>query len=149
MRRIPMRNLKCVLVLLFTSVAFAQNQNAACILDTAKDGDAITVTGEAVQQPHDLAFGIVGCEDFVVLSYAGDRDNNVSANQLRRDAKLKEFQQYTTATYKGHGKDVCIQCMKYDDVKATLIGRLQVATIPPGTTKDQFGFLHDQSGKVV
>jgi hypothetical protein len=42
-----------------------------------------------------------------------------------------------------------MQCMKYGDVEATLTGTLEIASIPPGTTKDPAGFLRDLSGKVV
>jgi hypothetical protein len=132
-----------------STTAFAQKQVDACILDAAKDGQTITVRGKTAQQPHDLGFNIVGCSDLVVLTYAGDRDNDVSANQLRQDENLKRFQKYTTATYKSTGKNICIQCMKYGDVQATLTGKLEIAAIPPGTTKDQIGFLHDASGKIV
>ncbi len=144
-----MRNLKYVLLLLLSSMAFAQNQTGGCILNTAHDGDTITVHGEAVQQPHDLAFAVEGCKDLVILSYAGDQDSGVTADQLEKNARLKQLQKYTSSTYTSRGKNICMQCMKYGDVKATLIGRLQVATIPAGTTKDNFGFLHDASGKVV
>jgi hypothetical protein len=140
-----------LLFLLFvcSTTVFGQNQTDACILDTAKDGQTVTVRGKTVQQPHDLAFSIVGCNDLVVLTYAGDRDNDVSTDQLRQDENLKHFQKYTSSTYKSKGKDICIQCMKYGDVEATLTGKLEIATIPPGTTKDQIGFLHDASGKIV
>jgi hypothetical protein len=118
-------------------------------LDTAKDGQKITVYGRAVQQPHDLGFDIAGCNNLVVLTYAGDRDTDVSAEQLRRDEDLKHFQKYTRATYKSKGKNMRMQCMKYGDVQATLTGKLEIAAPPPGTIKDQIGFLHDPSGKIV
>ena len=41
-----------------------------------------------------------------------------------------------------------MQCPKYK-VEATLTGVLSVATIPPGLTKDNLGFLRDSSGKIV
>jgi hypothetical protein len=129
--------------------AFGQNQSRACTLDTAKDGQTITIAGKAVQQPHDLALHIEGCNDLVVLSYAGDQDTDVSVRELRQDENLNAFQKYTTSVYKSEGNNICTHCMKYGDVRATLTGLLQVAAIPPGTTKDQVGFLHDRSGKVV
>jgi len=137
------------LLLVCSAPAFAQDQTDGCILNTAKNGQVITVHGKTVHQPHDLAFGIVGCNDLVLLTFAGDRDNDVSADELRKDESLKRFQKYTSAVYKSSKKDICIQCMKYGDVEATLNGKLEVATIPPGTTKDQVGFLHDESGKIV
>lgn len=142
-----MASLKYMLTLLLSSFAFSQAQ--PCVLDTTADGSLITVRGEAVQQSHDLAFSIQGCGDLVLLAYAGDQDSGVAASQLQKSDSLKRFQQYTTSTYKNHGNNVCIDCMKYGDVGATLTGRLQVATIPAGMTKDSFGFLHDASGNVV
>jgi len=136
-------------LLLAPLTTYAQNQPAACILDAAKHGQTITAHGEAVQQPHDLGFRITGCNELVILAYAGDPDSGVSAEQLRRDENLKHFQTYTSAVYKGTKKDICVQCMQYGDVEATLTGKLEIATIPPGTTKDEMGFLHDASGKVV
>jgi hypothetical protein len=132
-----------------SATTFAQKQTDACILDTVTNDQTITVHGKAAQQPHDLVIGIRGCDDLVLLTYAGDQDNGVSANQLRQDKNLKNFQKYTTSTYRSRGKNICVQCMKYHDVEATLTGKLEIATIPPGTTKDQIGFLHDASGKVV
>jgi hypothetical protein len=144
-----MAKLQFTLILLLNSFAFAQNQANDCPLETAKDGAVITVHGKAAQEPHDVVFDIDGCHDPVVLAYAGDKDSEVSADQLHRDENLRRFQKYTTATYRGNAKNICLMCMKYGDVKATVTGRLQIATIPAGTTKDSFGFLHDQSGKIV
>jgi hypothetical protein len=107
------------------------------------------VEGKAVQQPHDLGFQVMGCADLVILAYAGDPDTDVTAAQLRMDKKLKQFQKYTSAVYKGDKKNICLECPQYTDVKATLSGRLEIASIPTGTTKDTMGFLHDTSGKVV
>lgn len=138
------------LSLIGSATAVAQNQpDAACILSTAKNGQTITAHGKAVQQPHDLGFRVVGCDDVVILTYAGDQDTDVPADRLRRDEHLKRFQKFTSAVYKSTTKDICEQCMQYGDVEATLTGKLEIATIPPDTTKDQMGFLHDASGKIV
>jgi hypothetical protein len=139
-----------ILSLIGPTMAVAQNQpNATCVLGTAQDGQTITVQGKAVQEPHDLGFRVVGCDDLVILTYAGDRDTDATVDFLRRDENLKRFQEYTSAVYKSKKKGICMQCMKYGDVEATLTGKLEIATVPPGTTKDQMGFLHDASGKVV
>jgi hypothetical protein len=84
----------------------------------------------------------------VVLVYAGDEDTGTQASQLQKDKLLKRFRRYTSETYKDTGKSLCIQCSKYE-VAATLTGRLDVATIPEGATKDPMGFARDASGKVV
>ncbi len=127
----------------------AEAVNDGCVLSTATNGQTITVHGKVMSEPHDMAFGIPGCNDTVLLTYAGDRDNDVSVDQLRKDENLKQFQNYTSAVYKSKGKSLCLQCMKYGDVEATLTGKLQVATMPPGTTKDPAGFLRDSTGKIV
>ncbi|HLJ90654.1 MAG TPA: hypothetical protein VKZ53_27855 [Candidatus Angelobacter sp.] len=144
-----MRNLKYVLVLLLSSVAFAQNKIADCNLNASHDGDTITIRGVAIRQPHDLAFAVDGCNDLVILTYAGDQDSGVTADLLKKNESLRQFHKYTNSTYRSRGTNVCTLCMKYADVKATLTGKLQVAALPEGTTKDSFGFLHDASGKVV
>jgi hypothetical protein len=136
--------------LIGSAIAAAQTgASESCALDTAKDGQTITVEGNAVQQPHDLGFQVMGCDETVILAYAGDPDTNVSADQLHMDKKLKQFQKYTSAVYKGDKKNICLECAQYTDVKATLSGKLEIASIPTGTTKDSMGFLHDASGKVV
>src|SRR5229473_566219 len=90
-----------ILSLIGSAMAVAQNQpDATCILGTAKNGQTITVQGKAVQQPHDLGFRVVGCDDLVILTYAGDQDTDVTADHLRRDQNLKRFQEYTSAVYK-------------------------------------------------
>src|SRR5579884_4054218 len=146
-----------ILPLLSSVMAFSQQGTVAheaghangvqsdtpCVLSTASNGQVITVHGKTAQEPHDLAFDIPGCKETVLLTYAGDRDNDVSAEQLRRDDNLKRFQKYTNSVYKSTKKNICIQCSKYGDVEATLTGKLEVATIPPGTTKDHVGFLRD------
>jgi hypothetical protein len=121
----------------------------ACVLSIASNGQVVTIHGKAVQKPHDLGFEIPGCTETVLLTYAADQDTEVSANELRRDENLARFQKYTSATYKSTKKSICMQCMKYRDVEATLIGKLEIASIPPGTTKDRAGFLRDASGKIV
>jgi hypothetical protein len=127
--------------------AFAQNPTDICILDAAKDGQMITVRGGAVPLPHDLGFNIRGCKDIVVLTFAGDyNDNQVSADQLRQDHGLRQFKKYLSSAYKIKG---CQDCLKYGDVEATLSGTLQIAMIPPGTIRDPFGFLHDATGKII
>ncbi|SRR5579871_6999207 len=136
-------------LLIRSATAYAQNQRDACVLDVAKDGQTVTVRGKVVQQPHDLGFRIVDCNDLVILTYAGNADTKVSADQLHSDENLKRFQTYTSAVYKGVKENTCVQCMQYGDVEATLTGKLEIATIPLGTTKDQMGFLHDASGKVI
>ena len=137
------------LSLIGSTIVGAQNQPNACPLDTAKNGQTITVHGKTQQEPHDLAFNIMGCNDPTILVYAGGPDSGVSDNQLRKDANLKRFKTYTSSVYKSTKNDLCGQCMRYGDVEATLTGKLEIATIPSGTTKDGMGFLHDASGKVV
>jgi hypothetical protein len=61
----------------------------------------------------------------------------------------KRFRKYTRSVCKSRGKNICIECTKYGDVEATLSGKLQIATVPPNTLKDQLGLLRDAWGKIV
>ena len=141
-----------LLLLLFNFSAWAGAQQAdqsGCVLSTATNGQVVTVRGKVRSEPHDMGFAIPGCNDTVLLTYAGDRDTDVSADQLQKDENLRQFRDYTSAVYKSTKKNLCVQCMKYGDVEATLTGKLEIATMPPGTSIDTTGFIHDSSGKVV
>jgi hypothetical protein len=95
-----------------------------------------------------MLLAVRGCGDRVVLAYAGDPDTGVPSERLRRDRNFARFKKYIGATYKSTGKELCMQCSKYD-VEATFTGRFDVAAIPEGLKKDNLGFLHDESGKIV
>jgi hypothetical protein len=136
------------LLLLAVGVSAQQSDTRECPLTTANDGRTITVRGKVVQAPHDMLLSVPGCDDPLVVAYAGDEDSGLPASQLRRDRNLQQFQTYTSATYKSRGKDICMQCSKYA-VEATLTGRLDVATVPEGATRDPFGFARDANGKIV
>jgi hypothetical protein len=122
---------------------------AKCVLSTASNGQTLTVKGKARNTAHDLVFDIPGCDEAVLLTFAGNRDNDVSVTELRRDSELKRFQKYTTSVYTNRGKSNCMDCLEYGDVEAELTGRLEIATIPPGATRDSSGLLRDQSGKFI
>jgi len=130
-----MKSAWLLFVLSLVSVGgFPQEQPPSCPLENAKDGQTITVRGRTLDEPHDLGFAVAGCDDVIILTFAGDQDTNIGAAELRRDRSLKNFEKFTR-----HGKVV----------GATLTGKLEIATIPPGTTKDGMGFLRDASGKIV
>jgi hypothetical protein len=136
------------LLFVLSGNSWAQTQGA-CVLRNARNGQIVTAQGKAAGVAHDFFFEIRGCPDVaVVLTYAGDRESDVSVEYLRINRDLKRFQKYTSAVYKSSAKMACMQCAKYD-VEATLTGKLEIATIPPGATKDSLGFLHDASGKIV
>ncbi len=144
-------NLVFVLLLSLLGPAVALSQEPAqgeCVLASAKNAQTLTVRGKVVSTSHDMLLAVRGCVDRVVLVYAGDADTGVPSERLRRDRAFRRFEQYTKATYKSSGKDICMQCAKYD-VEATFTGRFDVATIPEGLKKDNLGFLHDESGKIV
>jgi hypothetical protein len=132
-----------------TSASAQQAYRNHCPLSTATNRQIISVRGSVVYEPHDLGFRVLGCNETVLLIYAGGEDNDMSADQLRKDESLKRFQNYTSAVYRSTNKNLCTQCMKYGDVEATLTGRLEIAAVPPGTTRDPAGFLRDSSGRVV
>lgn len=120
-----------------------------CVLSTASNGQTLTVSGEARSTAHDLALDIPGCDETVLLTFAGSKDNDVSGSELRQDDELKRFQKYTSSVYESTGDNICLECRKYGDVEAELTGKLEIATVPPGATKDKANFLRDGSGKII
>ncbi len=120
-----------------------------CILSTASNGQTLTVKGKARSTAHDLAFDIPGCKETVLLTFAGEKDSNVSVSELRQDDALRRFQKYTSSVYRSLGKNICMECAKYGDVEADLTGKLEIATMPPGATKDKANFIRDSSGKII
>ncbi len=126
-----------------------QSRAPKCVLSTASDGQTIAVRGKVSSAAHDMTFDIPGCNETVLLTFAGGDDNDVSGSELRKDDQLRRFQKYTSSVYKSTSKNKCMECAKYVDVGAELTGKLQIATIPPGATKDRAGFIRDQSGKVI
>jgi hypothetical protein len=129
-------------------IASAANESK-CLLLSMRNGQKITLRGRVRSTAHDMAFDVAGCDQTVLLTYAGDRDNDVSATELGKDKELIRFQKYTSKVYKSTGKNICEACPKFGDVEADLTGKLEVATMPDGATKDWAGFLHDGWGKVM
>lgn len=148
-----------VLSVFLTVIAMAQDttmheaEHAAtsspCVLSTASNGQTLTVRGMARSTPHDLVFDIPGCKETVLLTFAGEPDSGVSGSELRQDDELRRFQKYTSSVYKSTGKNLCMECAKYGDVEAELTGKLEIATMPPGATKDRANFIRDGSGKII
>lgn len=139
-----MSKLACPLffLLLCSVTAAAQQSNqGACALSSYTNGQTVTLQGTVVDGPHDMLLSIPGCRDAVVLVYGEASEESPNAN-------LKRFQKYTSAVYKGTKERPCESCPMYQ-VQAALTGKLEVATVPAGTTKDSLGILHDASGKVV
>jgi hypothetical protein len=145
-----MSKLACPLfLLLFCSgtVVAQQSNQADCVLSSYTNGQTVTLQGTVVDGPHDMLFSIPGCRDAVVLAY-GETTEESQNREAHPNRNLKLFQKYTSAAYKGTKKHPCESCPMYK-VEAALTGKLEIATIPPGTTKDSLGVLHDASGKVV
>lgn len=137
-----------VLLLCSVMTAGQEKSNVECALSSMEPGRTVTLRGQVKSTAHDMLLVVPNCESGVVLQYAGDPETESSATQLKRNTDLKRFEKYTSATYKGTGKHLCIQCSMYE-VEATLTGRLDVAIVPDGATRDQLGFARDPNGKVV
>lgn len=145
-----MSKLACPLffLLLCSVTAAAQQSNqGACALSSYRNGQTVTLQGTVVDGPHDMLLSIPGCRDAVLLVFAEASEESPNLKE-HLDANLKRFQKYTSAVYKGTKERPCESCPMYQ-VQAVLSGKLEVATIPAGTTKDSLGLLHDASGKVV
>jgi hypothetical protein len=138
-----------VLTLLSSAIAFGQHaDHGACPLASGANGQKLTVRGKITTGAHDMLLVVSNCEQSAVLVYAGDSETNVPAERLRQDQNLERFKKYTEATYKSTGKDICLQCSRYE-VEASLTGQLDIALIPEGAKRDQLGFLRDEAGKIV
>lgn len=150
-----------VFPVVLSAVAFGHNEAAhewlraesldepKCVLVTASNGQALTVRGRVRSTAHDMAFDIPGCNETVLLTFAGDKDNDLRISELRQDKELRRFQRYTSAVYKSTGKNICMECAEYGDVEAEITGTLQIATMPRDATKDQAGVIRDQSCKII
>ena len=127
----------------FTALAMGDS----CQLDSAAEGQVLTVRGKVDHAPHDMTFEIPGCDKSVVLVYSEDDGGSANAKNPKND--LSKFRNYTSATINKINGSACLQCPKYQ-VEATLTGRLSIAiNIPAGATKDHYGFLRDSSGKII
>jgi len=62
-----------------------------CVLSTASNGQTLTVRGRVRNTAHDMAFDIPGCNETVLLTFAGERDNEVSSSELHQDDELRRF----------------------------------------------------------
>jgi hypothetical protein len=130
--------------------AVTPDLDARCVLSSATNGQIVTVHGTVRSEPHDMAFDIPGCDETVLVTFAGYSDSDVDANQLHVDGNMKRFMKYTGSTYsRSKGGGICGQCSKYGDVEAEIMGKLEIAALPPGATKNQMGFMRDASGKFV
>ena len=96
-----------------------------------------------------MAFDVDGCNDTVLATFAGYADSGVPSSQLNNDREMKRFIKYTSSEYRSRRSHICEGCAKYGDVKAELTGILQVATMPPGATKNNLGFIRDSRGKYL
>ncbi len=137
-----------IFFLLFCSAtAVAQQSNQiACALSSYTNGQIVTLRGTVVNGAHDMMFSIPGCPDAVVLAYR--EATKQSPSEAHSNGNLKLFKKYTSAFYEKTKKHPYEPSPMYQ-VRAALTGKLEIATIPPGTTKDSIGLLHDESGKIV
>lgn len=142
-----MRITHAVAILLLASGANSQ-QTSECALSKIADRQRVTLHGQIERTSHDLLLRLNNCEPGVLLQYAGEPETGVPAERLRQDKNLRRFKKVSTAQYKSRKDEICHECYRYS-VEATFSGILNVAETPPGTTRDQFGFARDGSGKIV
>lgn len=135
----------CVIFTVAAGLAGAGAEGSDCAVDSVADGQIASLRGRVVNAPHDMTLEVPGCKDSIVLVSAGS-SGPLGAGTRNRD--LQHFWKYTSATRKRIGNAVCMQCPRFR-VEATLTGRLAIATVPGGTTRDSLGFLHDSSGRIV
>lgn len=114
----------CFVGLLLSTVMCAQEQ-VGCPLATAKNGDTVTLKGEAVHGAHDGLIRINGCPDEVLLAYADDPSLRESKLNLKKDETFGKFVEYFKAEQPSQPNVVCRECWKYR-VTAEFTGRLDI-----------------------
>jgi hypothetical protein len=129
------------------TTALAQGGATDCPLDESKSGSMVTIAGNTVQSPHNLAFSVDGCREDILLTFAGDHDNTLPAKRLQHDRNLRLFKKFTDSLYAGTPSSRCNQCPMYGPTQATLVGQLEV--IEKGATRDKNGSIRDNTGKIV
>ena len=115
----------CFVGLLLSGAMCAQKP-VGCPLETAKNGDILTLRGEAVHGAHDGLIRIAGCADEVLLAYADDPNLHESKLSLKKDETFQKFVEYFSAERPPQPKVVCRECWKYR-VTAEFTGRLDIA----------------------
>jgi hypothetical protein len=118
-----------------------------CALSEATNGEMLTVEGNVIHEPHDLAFFLPRCDEVVLLTYAGDADSDVSKADLHIDKNLRRFRKYTSSLYQSSGTDICIDCSVYGNILAVVTGKLEIASLPADATQD--GESGDDSRSVI
>jgi hypothetical protein len=115
----------CFVGLLLSTAMWAQEQ-VACLLATAKNGDTVTLKGEATHGAHDGLIRITGCADEVLLAYADDPSLRESKLSLKKDEMFGRFVEYFNAELPPQPNVACRECWKYR-VTAEFTGRLDIA----------------------
>jgi hypothetical protein len=110
-----------------------------CVLAEATNGETLTVEGNVIHEPHDLAFFLPRCDELVLLAFAGDPDSDVSKTFLHRDKNMRRFRKYTSSLYPSSGTDICIDCSVYGNILAVLTGKIEIASQTADATQKDAG----------
>ena len=132
----------------FAPGATAQNTHT-CPLTPGENGQVITIHGVPRSEPHDMALDIPGCGFAVLATIAGDAESDIPGTQRRNDRAMRRFIKYTSSTYKSRGNHICMGCSRYEITSAELTGKLEVAVLPGGATRDRLGRTWDSNGKFI
>src|SRR5258708_11469814 len=90
-------------------IASAANESK-CLLLSMRNGQKITLRGRVRSTAHDMAFDVPGCDQTVLLTYAGDRHNDVSATELRKDNELIRIEKYASEVDTNTVTNICMGC---------------------------------------
>ena len=152
-------------VLLTVTGAISQTTGQSqCVLQSAENGNLISVRGQVSTGGHDLLLHVPNCPRAIVLIFAGSNDLSVAKDsskgkvqgpeepegverlKLRHDRDFKLFEKRITAAYESTPTHICMGCAKYN-VEATFSGMLEVAPLPEDFSGP--AFITDSAGNIV
>jgi hypothetical protein len=140
-----MRRRMTVIILCASSILLGQARDgSSCVLETAKDGDAVKFRGEVFPTGHDVFIRPSGCAvnpaNRVILVWADDSSLGAPKASVRKDAAFSEFNRLLKATLPLPSNGVGVGEARYE-VVADFEGRLEVAP--------SAGLKRDPQGKKV
>lgn len=109
---------------------YGQSKVVSCPLDTAKNGDLVTIRSEAFRGGHDMFIRPAACTtspgNRVILVWADDPSLSTNRASVRRDSAFTEFNRLLKATLPLPPNGVGVGQSRYR-VLADFEGRLEVA----------------------
>ena len=109
---------------------YGQSKGVPCPLDAAKNGDLVTIRGEAFRGGHDMFIRPAACAtsptNRVILVWADDASLSANQASVRRDSAFREFDRLLKATLPLPPNSAGVGPSRYR-ILADFEGRIEVA----------------------